>query len=304
MKKLSLFLVFVLIIVILFFVSLIGTENPAKMTQAFYDKLLASEGYIGNNEYRNFSELSPEYIALVDSIIASSDQGGFDPFLCAQDKPESVSTKLVEVTKDTAFVSVTEVFSEASNDINVRLTKSKSGWKINNIECGNRGSANSGDLNKVGDYISANISSLAPIKETVGGKFFITTISLKKGGGIMNYEDGHNAYSATFDYKVENSLVSVSNIKLIDIAVAPSGTDFDKTGNLTKPEGKTDWVFVYEETGKPALSKDLMITEDSVCISGQDIVYCNSSTLNSGDRVSIQGKIVNGKVQVFRIIKK
>ncbi len=49
-------------------------------------------------------------------------------------------------------------------------------------------------------YISQNISVLSPIKEKLGGKFYVTAMSAEKGKGLVSYEDGHNAYIADFTY--------------------------------------------------------------------------------------------------------
>ncbi len=50
-------------------------------------------------------------------------------------------------------------------------------------------------------YISKNISSLSPEKETVGGTFYVTNITFDRGSGTVDYEDGHNAYTANFTYE-------------------------------------------------------------------------------------------------------
>ena len=62
----------------------------------------------------------------------------------------------------------------------------------------------------VDDYIKLNISTLSPIKETVGGKFYVTKIEATNGVGVVNYEDGHNAYTADFTYSTkENGAISI-----------------------------------------------------------------------------------------------
>jgi hypothetical protein len=71
--------------------------GPAAVVQDFYDWYL---GYIGNRSggtfrnplvdaaYQNSGFLSPGFIAEVDETLASFQQGGFDPFLLAQDIPQ------------------------------------------------------------------------------------------------------------------------------------------------------------------------------------------------------------------------
>lgn len=54
-------------------------------------------------------------------------------------------------------------------------------------------------------YISQNISELSPIKEELGGSFFVTDVQAKDGKGVVEYEDGHNPYVATFTYEINSS---------------------------------------------------------------------------------------------------
>ena len=55
-------------------------------------------------------------------------------------------------------------------------------------------------LMSIEDYVRLNISELSPVKEQVGGKFFVTDIEAENGEGTVEYEDGHNAYVADFTY--------------------------------------------------------------------------------------------------------
>lgn len=50
-------------------------------------------------------------------------------------------------------------------------------------------------------YVRQNISVLSPAPEELGGTFFVTKISTKNGSGTVEYEDGHNAYTADFTYE-------------------------------------------------------------------------------------------------------
>lgn len=55
-------------------------------------------------------------------------------------------------------------------------------------------------LMSVEDYVTQNISTLSPVKEVLGGKFYVTKIEAHGGAGTVYYEDGHNAYTADFTY--------------------------------------------------------------------------------------------------------
>ena len=52
-------------------------------------------------------------------------------------------------------------------------------------------------------YLRENISNISPIKEVLGGKFYITKINwTENNSGTVEYEDGHILIKATFDYKI------------------------------------------------------------------------------------------------------
>jgi hypothetical protein len=63
-------------------------------------------------------------------------------------------------------------------------------------------SAPQGKLMSVEAYVTQNISALSPIKETMGGTFYVTEIEVEpeENKGKVEYEDGHNAYVAEFTY--------------------------------------------------------------------------------------------------------
>ena len=59
-----------------------------------------------------------------------------------------------------------------------------------------------GKLMSVESYVTENISALSPIKETMGGTFYVTEIEVEPAEkkGHVKYEDGHMAYEAEFTY--------------------------------------------------------------------------------------------------------
>lgn len=52
----------------------------------------------------------------------------------------------------------------------------------------------------IDSYITQNISTLSPVKEQLGGTFYVTSLEAEGGKGTVGYEDGHNAYVADFTY--------------------------------------------------------------------------------------------------------
>lgn len=61
-------------------------------------------------------------------------------------------------------------------------------------------SAPTGKLMTIENYIAMQISELSPVKEQLGGRFYVTSIQAADGHGVVSYEDGHNAYTADFTY--------------------------------------------------------------------------------------------------------
>ncbi|MDQ3089880.1 MAG: hypothetical protein M3Q24_01880 [bacterium] len=58
----------------------------------------------------------------------------------------------------------------------------------------------------VENYLKNNLARLSPEKEVLGGKFFITKLELTSNkNGVVEYEDGHNAFIADFNYLIEGS---------------------------------------------------------------------------------------------------
>ena len=65
------------------------------------------------------------------------------------------------------------------------------------------------------DYFKLNISTLSPIKVTLGGKFYVTKVEAHGGAGTVYYEDGHSAYVADFTYSTdEQGIVSVETFSV------------------------------------------------------------------------------------------
>lgn len=55
-------------------------------------------------------------------------------------------------------------------------------------------------------YVRQHITELSPVKEVLGGKFYVTEIHASGGRGLVAYEDGHNAYLAEFTYSIRSDV--------------------------------------------------------------------------------------------------
>jgi len=63
-------------------------------------------------------------------------------------------------------------------------------------------------------YVSQHISRLSPVKEQLGGTFYVTEVVAKDGNGTVMYEDGHNAYVADYEYAFLDGGMVISNFKI------------------------------------------------------------------------------------------
>jgi hypothetical protein len=56
------------------------------------------------------------------------------------------------------------------------------------------------------EYLKKNISALSPEKEVLGGTFYVTKFTpTNNNSGIVEYEDGHNAYKGRISYSFDDA---------------------------------------------------------------------------------------------------
>lgn len=55
-------------------------------------------------------------------------------------------------------------------------------------------------------YVRQHISELSPLKEVLGGKYYVTQIHASGGAGSVSYEDGHVAHAADFTYTIHSDV--------------------------------------------------------------------------------------------------
>ena len=67
------------------------------------------------------------------------------------------------------------------------------------------------------EYLKKNISALSPEKEVLGGTYYVTKFTdIDNNSGILEYEDGHNAYIAKVLYSLDNKGgVQISSFEII-----------------------------------------------------------------------------------------
>lgn len=70
---------------------------------------------------------------------------------------------------------------------------------------------------RVETYIQDHVSEFSPEKEVLGGKFYITKITfLSSARAEVEYEDGHNAFTANVDFYADfNNTVQILNWQIV-----------------------------------------------------------------------------------------
>lgn len=64
-------------------------------------------------------------------------------------------------------------------------------------------------------FVRSHIHDLSPIKEQLGGTFYITAFTVHDATGSVSYEDGHNAYTSDFVYNIDmNGNISVQSFTI------------------------------------------------------------------------------------------
>ncbi len=114
--------------------------GPTQVTQAYYDWYLSYLGDRATGElhnplvdgaYKDSPYLSPAFMAEVEQTVAGFDKGGFDPFLCAQDIPTSVTAGEAVIEGSEATVPVQTSFE--GHTFTARLALMEGQWKITGI---------------------------------------------------------------------------------------------------------------------------------------------------------------------------
>jgi hypothetical protein len=116
--------------------------TPEKVVESFYNWYVSYPGnLLVDGAYRSSEYLAEEFIQKVDGIIASFDEGGYDPFLCTQDFPgEFTVEKGVMLGGEASVWVVHEVWNfdtryELLDDLEVRLRLMDGQWKIADVIC-------------------------------------------------------------------------------------------------------------------------------------------------------------------------
>jgi len=118
-----------------------AVPGPTTVVRTFYGEYLGAMGDrlnpsnpLTEGAYRSSPHLAPDLVAQIDQLLASFDKGGYDPFLCAQDIPDSIAVGEASISGSTASVPVSTSFE--GHGFAVILSMAQDGWLITEIQCG------------------------------------------------------------------------------------------------------------------------------------------------------------------------
>lgn len=116
---------------------LVDEVLPEDLVRGFYGWYLGAIDLEGGSNplvdrsYRSSEFLSGDFVAEVDALLDSFEAGGYDPFLLAQDVPDSIEVGEALVAGDAAQVHVQTSFS--GHGFLVYLTQMDGTWKIDDV---------------------------------------------------------------------------------------------------------------------------------------------------------------------------
>ncbi len=119
-------------------VSMPAVLPPDQVAAQFYDWYIEEQApgemrnRLSDRSYRQSEFLTPGMVAKVDRLTASLDGGGYDPFLCAQDIPSSLTFSKPTVAGDRATVVVQTSFV---GHLFTLTFEDATRWKIADITC-------------------------------------------------------------------------------------------------------------------------------------------------------------------------
>jgi len=118
--------------------------SPEAVTESFYNWYLDTIGPRDGGDfinplveglYRDRAELTSDYIAQLDDIVAGFENGGYDPILQAQDIPEAISVQEASIAGDSATVILLRRWggNPEPSPLTVHLLLEDGIWRIDNV---------------------------------------------------------------------------------------------------------------------------------------------------------------------------
>ncbi len=117
------------------------SAGPEAAAEAFYHWYMAYPGNpLVDRAYQANQYVAPELAMHVDQLLNSFHEGGFDPFLCAQDIPGTIAVTEAVVTGEEAAVVVHTIWNQGTpqqlvQNVNVTLRWTDDMWKLVAVDC-------------------------------------------------------------------------------------------------------------------------------------------------------------------------
>jgi hypothetical protein len=110
--------------------------DPSAVVDGFYKWYMEQPGNpLTSGAYKLNPALASDLKQSVDELLNQNTPGGFDPFLCAQDKPKQIMVGQAYIDGPDATVNVEQTFDTGKRVIPVQLNKLGDNWEITTILC-------------------------------------------------------------------------------------------------------------------------------------------------------------------------
>ncbi|GEM_PF-3139147 len=154
----------------------------------------------------NISELSPE-----DAVLGGT-------FYVTNINFVDENLAIVEYEDGHIALKAEATYSVADNQVSIES------FQIIEDENGENNEIGMEDEDLVYSYIEDNISELSPEEATLGGSFYVTSIDFVEDDiAIVDYEDGHVAFSAKATFSVNDNEVEINSFEII-----PDGSTIER----------------------------------------------------------------------------
>jgi spore germination protein GerM len=108
--------------------------SPQDTVNNFYEWYFSYEGNpLTDRAYKTRPEMSSSLTNEINEFVEGGP--GFDPFICAQDKPADYYFSDPEIENNKAVVTLTQIYSTQNKQVPVTLEKIDNNWQITKIDC-------------------------------------------------------------------------------------------------------------------------------------------------------------------------
>jgi hypothetical protein len=111
--------------------------SPEQAVQEFYDWYQDYKvNVLTDKAYQTRAELSDYLKSRIEQAVATNQNGGIDPIICAQDIPRDTIVGKATINGKSAVVDIEQTFTTGKRLLPVELTLIDNTWKISTIKCG------------------------------------------------------------------------------------------------------------------------------------------------------------------------